>query len=312
MSLPCPHCGFTGPSLDKGTCGRCGVVFSHIHPTPKPLPPEASVAHGPPEEAPPPAEKLRPPPSSSPTENRWALPLAFGVAFVLNSNGCGRLVVFSTASNWSHELGHASWRWLNGRSAVPALFFTFYSEPGRSVVFSLLVLGGLVALLLWARKAECPGLMSLAALFLCIFIAFAIAMPSAKEHLLESFAGLFGEFWISTLWVVLFYYRFPSAVRWKQLRWVFLFLGAAAYTRILAIFLASRADISRLPWGSFYGGDGDLDRLLAAGWLVPFIREVYFRTAAICGAVMALHYAYFLLHRETPDGNQGGQEVDGN
>ncbi len=261
----------------------------------------------------PPAFEASPkaPASSSPGENRWALPLAFGVALALNSNSCGRLVVFSTASNWSHELGHASWRWLNGRSAVPALFFTFYSDPARSVVFSLLVLGSLVALLLWARTAECPGLTALAAFFLCVFAAFALAMPPVKEHLLESFAGIFGEFWIGTLWVVLFYYRFPSAVRWKQLRWVFLFLGAAAYTRILGIFLTSRDDVSRLPWGSFYGGDGDLDRLLAAGWLVPFIREVYFRTAAICGTVMALHYAYFLLRVQPADEGPGGQALEG-
>jgi len=228
------------------------------------------------------------------SENGWALPLAFGVALVLNSNGCGRLVVFSTASNWSHELGHATWRWMNGRSAIPALFFTFYSEPGRSVVFSLLVVGGLVALLLWARSADCRGLVALAAAFLAVFAGLAIAMPAAKEHLLESFAGIFGEFWISTLWVALFYFQFPASVRWQQLRWAFLFLGAAAYTRILGIFLASRTDMSRLPWGSFYGGDGDLDKLLAAGWLVPFIRQVYFTVAAICGAILALHYAYFL------------------
>jgi len=183
---------------------------------------------------------------------------------------------------------------------VPALFFTFYSEPSRSVVFTLLVLGGLVALFLWARSQECAGLMVLAGLFLAIFAGFAVALPATREHLLESFAGIFGEFWISTLWVILFYYRFPSAVRWPELRWAFLFLGAAAYTRILGVFLASRQDISMLPWGSFFGGDGDLDRLLAAGWLVPTIRRVYFATAKVCGAVMAIHYVFFLWRLEKP------------
>jgi hypothetical protein len=226
-------------------------------------------------------------------ENRWALPLAFGVALVLNSNGCGRLIVFATASNWTHELGHASWRWLNGRSAFPTLFFTFYSQPGRSFAFTLLVLGGLLALFLWARQQACTGLMALSVLFFAAFLGL-LGLPGPEEHVLESFAGLFGEFWIATLWVVLFYYRFPDVVQWARLRWVFLFLGALAYTRILGVFWVSRADMTLLPWGSFFGGDGDLDRLLASGWLVPTIRRMYFTTAVVCGAVMAVHYAYFL------------------
>jgi hypothetical protein len=240
-------------------------------------------------------------------ETRWALPLAFGVALVLNSNGCGRLLVYASASNWAHELGHASWRWLNGRSAVPALFFTFYSQPGRSAGFTLLVLGGLVGLFLWARSEQCVGLMALASAFLLTFVGF-IALPPQQEHLLESFAGIFGEFWISTLWVVLFYYRFPDSVRWPKLRWAFLFLGACAYTRILRVFWASRSDMSLLPWGSFFGGDGDLDRLLAAGWLVPTIRRVYFTIAAFCGAVLLGHYLYFGWLGERLSGDRSAAE----
>ena len=231
-------------------------------------------------------------------ENRWALPLAFGVALALNSNGCGRLLVYAIASNWAHELGHATWRWLNGRSAVPALFFTFYSQPGRSVAFTLLVLGGLLALFLWARRDACLGLMALALLFFALFVGL-LALPARTEHLLESFAGLFGEFWISTLWVLLFYVRFPAPVPWAKLRWAFLLLGACAYTRILGVFWTSRSDMSLLPWGSFFGGDGDLERLFAGGWMVADMRHVYFTTAAVCGALMACTYAFFAWRLET-------------
>jgi hypothetical protein len=223
------------------------------------------------------------------------LPGAFAFALLVNSTGCGRLVVYASASNWTHELGHASWRWLNGRSAIPALFFTFYSQPGRSLLFTALVLGGLAALFLWARTAECRGLMALAALFFLFFLVLALAMPARQEHVLESFAGIFGEFWISTLWVVLFYYRFPPVVGWARLRWAFLLLGACAYLRILGVFWASRSDMSLLPWGSFFGGDGDLDRLVAAGWLVPRIRRVYFTTAGVCAAILLAHYVYGLF-----------------
>ncbi len=291
MTSPCPHCGFTGPSLEPGTCGRCGVIFAKAHPGAPREPVLAAASEST-------AELLGEFASSEdearPTENRWALPLAFFVALLVNSNGCGRLVVYASASNWVHELGHASWRWLNGRSAVPALFFTFYSQPGRSFLFTLLLLGGLAALFLWARTEECRGLMGLAVGFFLVFVAL-WAVPASEEHVLESFAGIFGEFWISTLWVVLFYYRFPSALHWERLRWAFLFLGACAYVRILGVFWASRADMTLLPWGSFFGGDGDLDRLLAADWLVPKIRRVYFTTAGLCGAVMLLHYFYFLF-----------------
>lgn len=279
-------------------------MFSRLHseaarrpdvaPRPEAVPPEeASVTAGLETEE---AETPR-------TEDRWALPLAFGVAFVLNSTGCGRLVVYATASNWAHELGHASWRWLNGRSAFPTLFFTFYSQPGRSAVFTLLVLGGLLGLFVWARREECFGLAGLVVLFFLVFLGL-LALPPGKEHVLESFAGLFGEFWISTLWVLLFYYRFPDVVRWERLRWVFLFLGAAAYTRILGVFWKSRQDMTLLPWGSFFGGDGDLDRLLSAGWLVPFIRRTYFTTAAVCALLMAAQYLYFEWRLETSPGGQ--------
>jgi hypothetical protein len=289
-----------GPSLEPGTCGRCGVIFAKVHPGPPPEVAAPPSVESVPEELLGEFAQSREP--TRPTENRWALPLAFGVALLLNSNGCGRLVVYSSASNWAHELGHASWRWLNGRSAVPALFFTFYSEPGRSFLFTLLVLGALGALFLWARSEDCRGLMGLAGGFLAVFVGL-LALSASKEHVLESFAGVFGEFWISTLWVVLFYYRFPSALHWERLRWAFLFLGACAYVRILGVFWASRADMSLLPWGSFFGGDGDLDRLLAAGWLVPTIRRVYFTTAALCGAVLVGHYLYFLWRLKKPAGD---------
>jgi len=187
---------------------------------------------------------------------------------------------------------------------MPALFFTFYSQPGRSVAFTLLLLGALVALFLWARTEECVGLMRLAVAFFVLFLCF-IALPGPQEHTLESFAGIFGEFWISTLWVVLFYYQFPSIIGWQRLRWAFLLLGACAYARILGVFWSSRDDMSLLPWGSFFGGDGDLDRLLVAGWLVPTIRRVYFTTAAVCFAVMLGHYVYFgWLH---PVGDEEGE-----
>ncbi len=296
MPPACPHCGFTGPSLEPGTCGRCGIVFSRIHSAEAP-PPAAALAPAvvPPAELTPEAEwvdQARPP-----AANRWALPLAFGVALALNSNGCGRLLVYASASNWAHELGHASWRWLNGRSAVPLLFVTFYSQPSRSVAFTLLVLGGLIALFLWARGEACVGLMSLAGMFFALFLGF-LALPAPSEHVLESFAGIFGEFWISTLWVALFYFRFPAVVPWTRVRWAFLLLGACAYTRILGIFWASRADMSLLPWGSFFGGDGDLDHLLAAGWTVPTLRRVYFTIAAVCGAFLVGQYLYFLWRLE--------------
>lgn len=294
MAFACPHCGFSGPSLDAGTCGRCGVIFSKVHAEPAveraPLLPVVES----PETGLLLEETELQEASTRARQNVWALPLAFGVALLLNSNGCGRLVVYSSTSNWAHELGHASWRWLNGRSAVPALFFTFYSQPGRSVLFTLLVLAGLAALFLWARPERCFGLMTLAALFFALFVCL-LALSSAEEHVLESFAGIFGEFWISTLWVVLFYYRFPSALHWEKLRWAFLFLGAAAYVRILGVFWASRSDMTLLPWGSFFGGDGDLDRLLTAGWLVPRIRRTYFTTAAVCGSVLLAHYLFFLV-----------------
>jgi hypothetical protein len=300
LAFACPHCGFTGPSLEAGTCGRCGVIFAKAH---VPKSPEA-LQPQPESEASPEllgefAQPAAPPSPRPQTQVRWALPLAFAVGLLLNSNGCGRLVVYSSASNWAHELGHASWRWLNGRSAVPALFFTFYSQPGRSFIFTVLVLGGLAALFLLARSEECRGLMALATLFFLCFVGL-LALPAAKEHLLESFAGLFGEFWISTLWVILFYYRFPSALRWERLRWAFLFLGACAYVRIVGVFWVSRADMTLLPWGSFFGGDGDLERLLAGGWLVPTIRHVYVTTAAVCGAVIGLHYVYFLWQPPGP------------
>jgi hypothetical protein len=297
LTLPCPHCGYAGPSLEPGTCGRCGVIFAKVHAAPSHEPAASPLSEGVPHEVL--GEFAQPPTPKRPSLYRWALPLAFGVGLLLNSNGCGRLVVYSSASNWAHELGHASWRWLNGRSAVPALFFTFYSEPRRSIVFTLLVLGGLGALFLWARSEDCRGLMFLAGGFFAVFVAL-LALPASQEHLLESFAGVFGEFWISTLWVVLFYYRFPGAVHWERLRWAFLFLGACAYVRILGVFWASRADMTLLPWGSFFGGDGDLDRLLAGGWLVPTIRRVYFTTAAVCAAVIGGHYLYYLKPHDSP------------
>jgi hypothetical protein len=290
--IRCPACGFDGPSLDPTSCGRCGVVFARYH---APGVPNPSLG---PDELP----GVPPPPMSTgvatateqPIENLWALPAAFALAILIDLSGFGRLIIFSSASNWAHELGHATWRWLNGRDALPLLFFTAYSNPDRSFLVSLLVVGGLAALFVWARAEDCRGLQGLAIGFFVIFLAFAIFVRPATEHFLESFAGVFGEFWIAALWVVLFYYRFPAVVRWDNLRFAFLLLGALALTRITGVFLASRHDMSLLPRGAFFGGDGDLDHLLDGGWLVPKIRSVYLTTAAFCIAVIVGHYLYFL------------------
>jgi hypothetical protein len=232
--------------------------------------------------------------------NRLALPVAFLLAWLVASVPWAHFVLQSTFAMEIHELGHATLLWLGSRWAVPLPMITMNLSCSRSPLLFVLVF---VAAAYAGQRAWREGSRGLARLFaaLCVLQVLVTLLPSHTFDMLVQFAGVGGEFYLSAWLVSAFYYRFPPDLRWDQARWFFLFIGAGTFTLNAQRWLAARHDRSAIPWGAFFGGDGDMDHLRDQfGWSEAHIVSVYLWVGAVSAALVLGHYLWFAL-RGTPE-----------
>lgn len=185
-----------------------------------------------------------------------AIPGALLLGLLLNATSAGRFLVSASAEMEMHELGHATALWFAGRLAIPLPMVTLGSGEGRSLL-TFAVLATFLGLTLRASLRE--GLKPLAVfcgalLGLELLMTAALTGPRLDEWV--KFAGVGGEFWLSALLIGGFHARLPAAARWPASRWFFLIWGALAFMAN-----ARRWWLGEIPWGSFWGGDGDMDTL---------------------------------------------------
>ena len=227
--------------------------------------------------------------------NRLALPGAFALALVVVRTGWAHFVMQATFSMEIHELGHATLLWLGSRWAIPLPLFTLNLSKSRSVLAFLLLFGTVGYFGVRARREGSRGLARLCAA-VCLLQILITLLPDRTFDALVQFAGVGGEFYLSALLVVAFYYHLPNDLRWDQARWPFLLIGACAFSLNAERWLASRHDTEAIPWGSVFGGDGDMDHLRDQfGWTPTHIVHVYLWVGGISAAVIAAHYLYFFF-----------------
>ncbi|KAM3100618.1 hypothetical protein ACKFKF_11355 [Phormidesmis sp. 146-12] len=187
--------------------------------------------------------------------NLAAFPIAFLFALVTNI-GSFKLLFLSTHI-WIHECGHATVAWLAGHQATPLPFGWTNVGEERSlfVYFGILVL---FSLLFWTglreRKRWVMGLAIALTLlqFYCTWI-----MPIDTYEMWLSFGGIGGEFYLSTLLMISFYFPLPEKWRWDFWRYPVLLLTANTFWASFWQWHQIKTGEGSIPWGSLFGGEGD-------------------------------------------------------
>jgi Zn-finger nucleic acid-binding protein len=200
-----------------------------------------------------------------------------------------------------HELGHAVAAWLGGHFAMPI----FYGETVWSETSSVgLYAGGvlfwsIVGLLALRFNAKFSALLCL--LFIGAATCVTFGLPVRDSEQFRIWNGVGGQFWLSAIVILAFFYDMPTAIRWDF--WRFPALLVSVYTFIDSWDIWRRIAGGRIPFpvGSLLQGSddksGDMNRLLGEfGMSTHDISRSYLHLAAWCAAVLVVHYLYFAIN----------------
>jgi hypothetical protein len=220
-----------------------------------------------------------------------ALPVALAGALLLVLLPPTRFLIDASIGMEMHELGHASVLWLGSRMAIPIPMLTFVPSEDRSVLMFLLMAGGLALAARQSWLEKCRGAAAAAAFLLALLFVMT-ALPDHRHRVLVDFGGIGGEFWLATLLVLAWFHPLPEAVRWPRWRHVFLVIGACVLVRNAHRWLI----MGEIPWGGFWGEEGDMDALMDVhGWSPRDIQRAYGRVGVLCLAALAVQWAIAAL-----------------
>jgi hypothetical protein len=216
-------------------------------------------------------------------------PIAAAVALVLVLLPPTRFLLGASFAMELHELGHAVILWLGSRMAIPLPMITFSLGEGRSILVFVLFTAAVALALRAAWRERCLTLASFLALLLLLVPVLSL-LPAPRHKLLVDAGGVGGEIWIAALLVIAWFERFPEALRWARFRTFFLGVGMAVWAFSLRRWIIAMHDADAIPWGSFFGGDGDMEHLVEAGLSPHQIRTRYFWMTILFGAAMAARW----------------------
>lgn len=269
--MRCASCGLDGNSGPR--CDRCGALLARAPaPIPVAVQPQAIAAPAP-----------RATPQPWPPRELLAIPLALLASMIVVATGPGRFLVSASAEMELHELGHATALWLAGRGAIPLPMFTLEPSEGRSVIAFVLVALALAFTARTALREELTALLAICAALGLALLGCTALLSGERLDLWVKFAGAGGELWLGALLVIAFHHRMPAAWRWTQARWFFLGWGALSFAAA-----AARWWRGEIPWGSFWGGDGDMDTLSQHGWSDASIIHAYRTVLVLCALAIAV------------------------
>lgn len=275
--MNCPNCG-AAAAEGAADWASCGVIFAKwreraARPAPAREPPAA-------------------PDDSVPSPRSAVLvpAAAFAAGAACASAELPRFLVQAGLAMQVHELGHACAAWLSGRIAIPIPMLTVLPSKDLSVPFALAV----TAVLAWgafaAWREDCRALAAACAALLVVQARATWFASAAAADVWIASAGLGGECAISALLVLAYFHPMPRALRWPAYRTVFLFVGALVLAASLRRWHDASSDFMKVPWGSFWGGDGDVEAMLDGGWTVNDLVKAYSRLAGFCALACALRW----------------------
>jgi hypothetical protein len=288
--MDCPNCR-EAASAESAECAACGLIFAkwtekaERERAGKILAAEAAL------QAPLPSDDGAAPPALTPRQTVLVPAAVFAASWLLVHVDLPRFAINNGLSMQVHEFGHAAVNWLGGRLAVPIPMLTVAFSRDRAWWFAL----GVAAVLVWLIKiAWDEGCVALAGLGASLLLVQGwltlIASPDTLDFLV-AFGGLGGESYVAAVLIVAYFHRLPKAARWPSYRAVFLVIGACVLASSLKRWRDADADFMNVPWGAFWGGDGDVEAMLAAGWTVNTLVKVYLRLTWTCVGLAAFEYA---------------------
>jgi Zn-finger nucleic acid-binding protein len=311
-SAACPACGLplarvrlgAGDAARFDACERCGgawvdggdvaslpgrlAALAATSP-PAPRPPLGGDAddeeHGP----------LRLP-FHGPVLDAAALPAAFALAGLLVATGLRPLAeVFVNMP--LHELGHAAIAWFSGHLAIPLPFVTLTIAGEQSTGVVVLLFAALAAMTVAGVRSKRRYLVALGVAGLAVQLALTGPFARRFSGVWMSGSGVAGEYVWSTLLLVSFHYRLPDRVRWDVWRWPALGAGAFGLTAVLARWLGDVPDLAAgCSTRAGVHASSDMHVLMDDYGIAPErLRAGYHALGAACVAVVAAHYAVFVV-----------------
>lgn len=203
---------------------------------------------------------------------------------------------------WIHEFGHATIAWLAGRRAIPLPFgWTNYGlERSLFVYLGILTLLGLLFWAGWREQRRWPMVLAVALAIAQFCLTWLIS--SDMFEMLAAFGGIGGEFYLSTLLMVSFYFPMPDYWRWDFWRYPVVFGAAFTFWNSFWRWRQINQGQEAIPWGSMWGGEadagGDMNALsLQFGWSDQRIIDTYNSLGGLCLTLLLSIYFYFLIQQ---------------
>ncbi len=234
-----------------------------------------------------------------PMLNTSAYPLAFIAALVINTVGI--LQLFHLPLHiWIHEFGHATVAWFSGRRAIPLPFGWTNYQPERSlfVYFGILFLLGLLFWSGWRERLKWPMGIAVGVALLQFWMTW---MTSVREfEMWFSFGGIGGEFYLSLLLMISFYFPMPDRWRWDFWRFPVLVIAMSSFWKSFWTWHRIERGQESIPWGTIFGGQGDaggdMNQLnWRFGWSPDQIIDTYNGLGHICLLIALATYGIFLV-----------------
>jgi hypothetical protein len=225
--------------------------------------------------------------------HQLALPVALVLAFAIVHSGL-RGIARTFLTMWVHECGHAVAAWLCGFAAFPGPWRTPIAE-GRSVVVTLLVLGGLSYGGWRAWKAGARGTCVAAGALAVVALVLTLGLRVRAAQALILFGGDGGCLLLGALMMATIYVSPGSALHRGWLRWGFLVIGALAFADAFTDWWHAGHSREGVVFGSIEGvGDSDPTRLVMEhGWSEARLVSRYLTLAWTCLVMLGALY----LHR---------------
>lgn len=235
-------------------------------------------------------------------DNPWVNACAYPVALVLAAliNASPFSILLLPLYIWIHEFGHATVAWAAGRRALPLPFGWTSVIPDRTwwVYVGILFLLGVLVWHSWRERLRWPIVLAGAIAVIQFYMTW--IMDRWQFEMWLSFGGIGGEFYLSTLLMICFYFKFPDRWRWDFWRFVILMIAAATFFDSFWLWHHIDRGLADVPWGSIFGGagdsNGDMNRLNGEfGWSVTQIVDTYTSLGKICLLTLIGTYGVFLV-----------------
>lgn len=221
-------------------------------------------------------------------------PLAALFALLITSSD-GAMTLMLPAQIFIHELGHAIPSWLSSRRALPLPCGVTFWEEEQSLFVGFGMVFLLSVLMVHAYRERRPFGIALGAGALVLLGFFTLGISNDRSFEWTILGGVAGEFWVSALMIVSFYFRMPDRLRWDFFRLLLIFPAFTTWVAATRLWFGIATGSASMPTGSIFGGShdegGDLNRLMNEyGWAADELTRFYTSLAFLTGLLILAVY----------------------